>query len=218
MSLYTCYHSNQGWGWFFFLLSINNLEACIFHRAGQYVKTLMMLMGVQVRDSGEIWRCRSVSWTETFKLGSNDGSNRWKALPWSPHIQIRMKETTTCSLPKDMNTHDLLSLWCFGSLLSLLMCTNCLRGPPCFPNIKTDVVIILVKLRQSIPFANYSAAAYLIQLTISSGCPLSSPVPQWHVVLQQHDRDFRAQRIMAPSYPRESELRYPFPALYWVKL
>lgn len=58
----------------------------------------------------------------------------------------------------------------------------------------------------------------LIEQTVSSGCPLSSPLPQWHVVLQQHDREFRAQRIMPTSHPQGSELYDSFPLLYWVRL
>ncbi len=64
---------------------------------------------------------------------------------------------------------------------------------------------------RALPFDNYSAVAHLIELTVSSGCPLSSPVPQWHFMCQQHDGEFRAQRIMATSYPQGSELYYSFP-------
>lgn len=66
-------------------------------------------------------------------------------------------------------------------------------------------------------FDNYSSVAlfFLIDLTISS---LSGAVPKWHVVSQQHGREFRARRIMATSYPQGSELYYSFPVLYWVSL
>lgn len=79
---------------------------------------------------------------------------------------LGMKEITCC-LPKDVNKHDLQSLWCPWSLLSRLMCTNRLRGPPYHT------------ASEPFPLNNYSAVAYLGKLTIIS--PLAA-----HKVVQFH--------------------------------
>lgn len=106
----------------------------------------------------------------------------------------------------------------FWSLLSRLICTDCLRRPTCSPISKLMWWLYQWNCVRVIPLDNYRAVAYLIEATVSSGCPLSSPVPQWHVVLGQHDREFTAQRIMATSSPQGSEIYCPFPVLYWVRL
>lgn len=65
-----------------------------------------------------------------------------------------------------------------------------------FSKCDTDVLV------EPHPTFLISIVACLMLLPACSGSPVRSPVPQWHSVLKQHGRKFKAQRIMATSCPQ----------------
>lgn len=128
ISLYTCYHSNQGWGGFF---SVNNLEACIFHG-----------VWAAFENPNDVDGCLG-DCLDLAMLLSVVNADIWTLLKRGVHpmgsapllIQIRMKGTTCC-LPKEV-TCMIFFLWCFWSLCPLWCAQTVSQRPAMFPNIKT---------------------------------------------------------------------------------